>query len=290
MKKKNKLLLYTLLFVTVLYSLSFCFAATDNSSNNFTQQQAAECLNNSRDIMNFMLGQGFNVLRINDSIKQAQLVFDSQLILISKKKAYDFSSVIDECTQIVTIRDSAISVRDQLGTLLKFYNESLNPNLNTSSADVLIAEINKEIKDERYENVPALIDKTYNEISAIQASQSTLSIFYSATTRGLKVFFSRNWKVIVFVVSLLIILLIIYRVKLSLWLLTRKIDKLKNKKVTIKELVMQTQLDYFQNGKIAEGEYNIKTKKYAELIRDIDRQVPLLQEELAKLQSYGKKG
>ena len=46
---------------------------------------------------------------------------------------------------------------------------------------------------------------------------------------------------------------------------------------------MNVQKDYFQYGKIAEGEYNIKTKKFAELIRDIDRQVPLMQEELAKL-------
>ena len=48
---------------------------------------------------------------------------------------------------------------------------------------------------------------------------------------------------------------------------------------------MKIQKDYFQEGKIPEGEYNIKTKKYAELIRDIDRQIPLLQEELAKFQS-----
>ena len=46
---------------------------------------------------------------------------------------------------------------------------------------------------------------------------------------------------------------------------------------------METQRDYFQYGKIPEGEYNIKTKRFAELVRDIDRQVPLLKEEIIKL-------
>jgi hypothetical protein len=46
---------------------------------------------------------------------------------------------------------------------------------------------------------------------------------------------------------------------------------------------MQCQKNYFQFGTLPEGEYNIKIKKYAELVRDIDRQIPLLQEEMAKL-------
>jgi hypothetical protein len=46
---------------------------------------------------------------------------------------------------------------------------------------------------------------------------------------------------------------------------------------------MKSQQDYFQTGKIADSDYKIRAANYAELVRDIDRQVPLIKEELAKL-------
>jgi hypothetical protein len=47
-------------------------------------------------------------------------------------------------------------------------------------------------------------------------------------------------------------------------MLMKKLERLQNRKRTVKELVMQTQKNYFQYGKIPEGEYNIKTKRFAE--------------------------
>jgi len=97
-------------------------------------------------------------------------------------------------------------------------------------------------------------------------------------------FVINNWKILSSLAIVIIVFLLIYRIKISIWLVNRKMEALKLRKKTIKELVMQTQKDYFQYGKMPEGEYNIKTKKFAELVRDIDRQIPLLQEQLAKLE------
>ena len=66
------------------------------------------------------------------------------------------------------------------------------------------------------------------------------------------------------------------------YFLRKKIDYLENRKVALKEYLKKTQFDYFQKGKISEADYNLRSKKFAEMIRDIDRDLPLLQEKLIK--------
>lgn len=43
---------------------------------------------------------------------------------------------------------------------------------------------------------------------------------------------------------------------------------------------MATQKQYFEGGNLSESSYTIRTKSFAEMIRDIDRQIPLLQEKM----------
>lgn len=288
MKKREIFISIIFLIVISLTFINCVYAAGEISSNQtLLEAQAGLCLNESRDIMAAMQIEGFNVVRVNDSIKENTAIYESQLILKSKKKSYDFSSIVKSCEDIKAIKDSAEESMVELGSLLKYYNESITSKMDSSSVDKIIGEIKAEIRDERYENVPKLIENAYTELANVQASQTALKLFSAATARGLKVFILNNWKVFSTLIILILVLYLFYRVKISIWILTNKIEGLKNRKKTIKELVMQTQKNYFQYGKIAEGEYNIKTKKYAELMRDIDRQIPLLQEELAKLSSGG---
>ena len=53
-------------------------------------------------------------------------------------------------------------------------------------------------------------------------------------------------------------------------------------------MVKKIQKDYFEVGNVAENDYTIKTKRYAEIVRDIDRQIPLLYEQLAEMTSKDK--
>jgi len=67
------------------------------------------------------------------------------------------------------------------------------------------------------------------------------------------------------------------------WTIERKIQRLELRKEKILDIIKDAQREYFQDGKMSEGIFNIKTKKLAELIRDIDRQIPMLRERLAEL-------
>jgi hypothetical protein len=289
-RKMNKeLQVYSISFMFILFALTlFLFinihlVLADSNTGNVTEAQAISCLNESNFIMNQMINEGFNVVRINDSIKEAQAYFDSQLMLKEKRRQYDFSKVLSYCDSIKQIHKDAVDALDSINALMLFYNQSIVPGMNTSTIEVIIGEIREDMDTERYEEISEEVNQAYSEISRVKASYTALNVFYDNTTRSLKKFFIKNWITITTLLVIFIVLFIVYRTRIAKWIIFQKIEKLKMRKRTIKELIMQVQKDYFQNGSIPEGEYNIKTNKFAELIRDIDRQIPLLQEELVKL-------
>jgi len=276
--------------VMLVFALNFLSAVTliGVSKSNVTSTDAALCLNESVQIMAEMADSGLNVIRINDSIKEAQTLYDAQIVLRDRKRNYDFSLIIPYCDSIKKIKVDSITATDEFAALLLFYNESIVPGMNTTTIDKLVAEAQSEIISERYELVSGIVERAYSEIINVQSSYTTLNIFIDSTTKGLMKFIVDNWKVILTLLIMGALFFIAYRVKILKWITERRINKLQVRKNTLKNLIMKTQKDYFQLGKIAEGEYNIKTKKFADFVRDIDRQIPLLQEELIKLERKSK--
>jgi hypothetical protein len=153
----------------------------------------------------------------------------------------------------------------------------------------MVNEADQEMKNERYEKVEPLIDKTYTEIINLKSQQTTLNLFYETTTRSVGKIIYKNRYIILSVVLLLIVFFFIYKKAIYKWILQRKINNLELRKKTLKDLIMKTQREYFNEGSISEGTFNIKIKKLAELVRDIERQIPLLQEGLAKIDWENKK-
>lgn len=282
MRWMNLFFIASIILVSCIF---FTSAAVQSSSvNNATFERTAKlCLNESDKIKSEMFLENFSILRINDTLKQAQSLYDSQVVLKEKRRSFDFGIVIPYCEEIKKIKQDAFMVRDEYGALLQFYNDQKSPGMNTSTIDALMSEIVLTMSEERYEDVPPMIEKANSEIVKVKSEYTALNIFVNYTTQSVGKFLLNNWKILTFIFSVLLILFFIYRIKIWKWLVEKKIENLKIRKNTIKELIMKTQKAYFQEGKIPESEYNIKTKKFAELIRDIDRQVPLLQEQLVKL-------
>lgn len=281
---KKKVIMITA-FLLVLINLIFVSSAELNgkSLNLSIEQKSALCLNESKHILQKLKNENFSILRVNDSLKQMEDLHNAQIILKEQKKPYDFSAAIPYCNEIKKIEKLAFISRDDLNALKKFYSESLE-GLNKTLIDSMIADVEQEIANERYEKVNSLIDKTYKEIINEKAKFTTFNVFYENTTRSIGKFFNKNKHWILGILIFLILILVFYKKTISKWILKRKINKLELRKKTLKELIMGTQKSYFNEGSISEGTFNIKTKKLAELIRDIDRQIPLLQEELARLE------
>lgn len=276
---------FIILFVSFLLLNVHLVYAEENIS---IQQQAEICLNESREILNEIIYNNFSYQRINDSLNRADDLYDAQITLLQKKKEVDFSIILPYCEEIKTTRDLAFDAQDQYSSLKRFYSLYVTSDMNSSEIDILLAEIEDEINSERYEKVPSLIDNAYEEITRLKYANTTLNLFYNSTTRSLKKFFQQNGLTLVITLSALLILFLIFRKKIKNKIVENKIKNLELRKKTLQDLIKHTQTDYFQHGKMSESNYNLRTKKFAEFIRDIDREIPLLKEEILKMKR-GKK-
>lgn len=284
MKKKNlakfSIGIFSILFMFSLFQFAF---AADNATLMITSQNASACLNESSVIMQDLASKNFSVARINDTLNQATILYGAQMVLEQKKQKTDFSLITVRCAEIKNISEMATADRDAVNSLKVFYQQSLTSDMNTSSADEIIAAIDFEMASERYEKVQPLIDQAYQEIIDIKAKSTALSMFYESTTAGVKNFVKKHWIAILVTVSILIILFLIFRVQIGAWWIKRKIRSLNLRKQTIKKLMMKAQQGYFQTGNVSESDYQIRIKNWAELVRDIDRDIPMLYEELSRL-------
>jgi hypothetical protein len=273
----KKILVVSVLFIFLMIYPVF---AEENLTD---YQKSVACLSESNTIYNELNNSGFSIVRVNDTLTQAQNMFDAQKVLDERAKPYDFGLVIPYCEEISQLKESAFESRDEFTALLKFYNESLNEDMDTSSVDVIIKNIENEIESERYEKVRPLVDDAYEKIINVKSEHTTLNLFYRTTTRTLKDFFYENWIYLILGFVALFILFFVYKNTIFQVIIKKKIKNLERRKKVIKDLIRKTQKQYFDHGKMSEGNYNIRVKKFAELIRDIDRQIPLLQESLIKI-------
>jgi hypothetical protein len=262
------------------------FVAEENIT---IQEQAELCLNDSRVILNELIENNLNSQRVNDNLNNAQDIYDAQVVLLEKGRNVDFSLIIPYCDEISKIRKLAFEALDEYSSLRKFYNVSITTDMDSSTIDAIFYEIEEEIDSERYEKVPDLVDKAYEEISKVKSSHTTLNLFYDATTRGIKKFFQENGLVVLISIFLILLFFLIFNKKISTKIIENKINNLELRRKTLQGLMKKTQLDYFQNGIISEGNFNLRTKKFAEFIRDIDREIPLLKEDLVKINRKKKK-
>ena len=268
--------------VVILFVLvcSFCFVSADV---NLTQNQvAANCINDSIVAIQSLSVYNISVARFNDTLTNAEQLYSAQVIIESKKGKTSYDAIISDCDQIASLKKTAIDALDSYRVFLSFYNETIDKNMNASSVEAIINQINAEIKGERYENVAALIDQGYNEIAKVKSEQTALALAYNVAAKGVGGFIKDNWILLSSIVALLLVFYLLYRTKIALWLLNRKLNTLLLRKDTLKKLMSEAQKDYFQYGKIPESEYRIKIKNFGELVRDIDRQIPLIQQDIAR--------
>lgn len=283
----SSILVAGILFVLLAYLLLVCslpvISAVDEE-NITSVQEARECLEESTAVVNELLVEGFNIERANGTLAQAQAFYDDT---IAKRKK-DFSMVVSLCDSIKELEELAHNSLIEFSALKEFYNDSITSDMNTTDVNKIIAEIGEEIANERYEKVEALVDRGYEAVINLRASYGALEVLKRNTRNFIIRFFAENWKPKLIIFSILVLLFFLLRKRMMVAFILRKIEKLEIRRNTLKELIRQTQKDYFEYGKLPEGTYNIRTKKFAELIRDIDRQTPLLKEELAKLEMHKK--
>jgi hypothetical protein len=110
-----------------------------------------------------------------------------------------------------------------------------------------------------------------------------VNLFYETTSRGFKTFIIKNWKSLSIFAAVIILGFIFFRKPIRKWYLNRKLGHLQTQKSSLNSLVKKLQKDYFAKKTLSELAFSVKMKKFKEMIIDIERQIPLLREDLARL-------
>ncbi len=281
-EEERKILLFRFLFgILIIMSLFFSLNFSQAYSNESIE--AKVCLNESLQIMQDMHDAGFNTLMANDTYYLAEQIYFAQLVAEDKKQVGEYGIILGKCKEIKDIKIKAFQNRDELRVLEERINEtSKNKDVNLTGVLESFGTAKQEFYDERYGQSLILIEETYQKISEAESNAAQSKVFYIAASKTLGNFFIKNWWIILSVIAVLLVIYLITKSRIEKFLIKRRIKKLGLEEKVLKELIAKTQKDYFEKGIISEGNYNIKIKKFSELIRDIHREVPLLREELEK--------
>lgn len=275
------------LFVLVFTSTGVCAATTNTTINE--SAQATELIVKAQVCLSDLIKLGIPYNRTNSSLQDAEQLFLAQRALEAQRRKTSYNLVIDAATSVCTVKNSAINADEQLKVFLDSYNEAAKTT-NLSGMDDTYNEIINSFKEERFEDTLTAIKTGYTKVSEIQSQQTALRLFYDTTSRTIKNFFVNNWKKISIIGGILIVLLIIFWRVLRRLLIGVKVRNLNAQKLSLNSLIKELQKGYFSTGKISESEYEVKMNRFKEMMLDIERQIPLLEEELAKLgeQNYFK--
>lgn len=266
----------SLLVITLLISPSILAAPTNESIN------AKNAIDLAKQSVLDMQARNIPTKRVNDSLQQAIQIYAAQQALEQLNQDADYKLVMKYTSDVESIKEVSFKAKDELKIFDDSYN-AVKKDSDLSSLDKQYQDIHISFNEERFEDTLDLINKAYTSISDLQARQTAVRLFYDSTSRTLKNFFIQNWlKLLIGVIVILVGSLLSWK-GISRYLVNRKLRNLDFQKEGLGKLIRKIQGDYFTLGKISENEYTTKLETFREMIRDIDRQVPLLREQLAKL-------
>lgn len=267
------------LFLLLLF-LSFSIASVKTASSLSDKgAQVGNELTLAQKAMDDMASSGLSVTRYNDTLSLANQVYEAQIVLEKAGSKPDYSFVEGKLAELDGIKQNAFKAFDELKALELAINRTAD--INRTAVLEIYNQAMLEFESERYEEALKSVEKCYEKISEEEAIQTKLRAFYEAASRGIMAFLQEWWKELLATTATVLLVIVLTYNRIMRRLLERRIRDLEKRKEAVKGLIMQTQKDYFEGGNTGEETYHIRTKKYAELIRDINRQIPLLKEELA---------
>jgi len=280
MKSRYKILLLAIL-IGVLFLIfiqsSLAFSTTQSNES----IQAKESLAQAEKGIFEMMEKNISIDRVNETYQEALQLYSAQFALEEKGSKANYKLIIEYASEIGSIKENALEANDKLKIFVETYqNAEKTTNLSEMQDDY--NNILASFQDERFEDTPTLINQGYDRISEIQSSQTALNSFYLATSSTIKNFFRENWLRILIILSLTLFFVLIFWNNLKKLRMRMKFNHLMTQKKALNTLIQNIQKSYFKTKKLSKTEYTIKLKKFKELIRDIDRQIMVLKEEMFK--------
>jgi hypothetical protein len=280
MKSRYKILLLAIL-IGVLFLIfiqnSLAFSTTQSNESIQAKESLAQA---EKDIFE-MMEKNISINRVNETYQEALQLYSAQFALEEKGSKANYKLIIEYASEIGSIKENALEANDELKIFVETYQDA-EKTTNLSEMQDDYNNILASFQDERFEDTPNLINQGYDRISEIQSSQTALNSFYLATSSTIKNFFRENWLRILIILSLTLFFVLIFWNNLKKLRMRMKFNHLMTQKKALNTLIQNMQKSYFKTKKLSETEYTIKFIKFKELIRDIDRQIMVLKEDIFK--------
>ncbi len=247
------------------------------------EQAALAALSNAQKEIEEVKALGINITRANDTFHEALLIYNAQLALKEKGKEPDFNFVLQKAETISEIKSKAMLALDELSAVENRLKDA-EKYADMKDARAIFEQAKKEFQDERYEKAVELIEAAHAKIDELESLSTKIAALYEASTKNIIGFVQQQWKEILIFLALLTIFYKLFNKKARMRITKYKMKSLEMEKHALDSLIKRAQSDYFEKGIMSETAYNIKMLKFGELMRDIDRRIPLLNEHLARLQ------
>jgi hypothetical protein len=229
-----------------------------------------------------MRAAGLPLAQVSDLLLLAQEWFSGQSALELAGESPDYRFTFQKVLEIKQIERSAFSVSDELKALLARMGQSA-PGVNLSEAKTLQEEASKEFADGRYSEAQKQIDLAYEKVELAEAQFVHENTMLESTRKTLENFLKDNWQWMLSALALVGAALFLFQKQIRRAILRSRIKSLIIEKKTLEGMMVATQKGFFKEGSVNETAYDVRMKKYKDLVLNINRQLPLLKEELKKI-------
>jgi len=288
-------------------------------SQEITKDQALSAIHESKLIIEDLQNKGFSVNYLNDTLIDAERIFQqleyAEIIKSEdvgseqKKEAEQALKLIDwenlEYGQVIELTDKIKKTKEKILTINDMISvkeiQETNPQ-NEKSFSILgaiigdtveyegISEKTKEIliqaktafNEERYDDAESLIKEYENNLEKEKAEYSMLNTLQ----RGTKNFFQRNWQYILITLLVGGLLILFISSKTKKLFLKKKIRRMQTEKLVLIDLLKKAQRERYKENKISGLVYNIRMQKYKERLEEIKEKLPVLEKNLKNKSSF----
>lgn len=229
-----------------------------------------------------MLHAGVPTTQAIDLLDVAWQWFDGQTAVELTGGSPDYSFSLQKVSEIEALESSSLAVNDDLKALASRIG-SADSDANLTATKALVAQATQEFRDGRIDEAKALISKAYDEVSSAEADAVHSRTLVESARKNIESFLAENWQAILAVAAAVVILSFLFQKQIRRFLANARLKALMHEREVIESMLKSLQKDYFEKKNVTELTYHVKTKKYGDIIRNINRQLPLVKEELKRI-------
>lgn len=226
--------------------------------------------------------EGYPYLRANDLYMVAHQWLLGQSALEEAGEMGDYRFIAEKASEIRQIERDTFKVGDDLRALSDRLEKAL-PDADLTEARAHYAEARKEFMANRFEEAQLQADQSYESAAKAEADATRSKTLLESARKNIEVFLQENWQKIAVAAAAIAAFLFIFQKHIRRFIVNSRINSLVAERGVLESMMKKLQKDYYEDGRVNEMSFHIKTKKFAEMVRNINRQIPTLREELKRI-------